>query len=396
MKQLLYEGRFLAEITANVVRQENLKIVHNRIDWERIYRLADYHRIAPVMYLGLLGNGEVLPDRWSQRFFLRYQEALQYGVKCEAEEQTLLKLLSEKKAFCIVFSNSRVRSLYPLPEMAGKRPLSLLTDRSSYSMVKGFLIDLGYETANTFQGFGESMVKEQGIEVEIYHTLPFVVPAFQKEASWLMDTAEEEEGFPEGIPVLPLESDFLFRMARASYRYVTDSLKLWEMLDLMMFHRKIKDSLSLENIQAQMKDLGIEDLSWKLLELSYFWFGSKAELKKLEQKEDMTVFDMLENRILLMGQDSDNQEKNEQALQLAEQIQKAKAKAQKKEEKNILKEKRKESRAEFRKMLRWVFPDYHYMCTIYPKLERLPVLLPFFWCCRGLRILKRALKRQEK
>ena len=68
MKQLLYEGRFLAEITANVVRQENLKIVHNRIDWERIYRLADYHRIAPVMYLGLLGNGEVLPDRWSQRF----------------------------------------------------------------------------------------------------------------------------------------------------------------------------------------------------------------------------------------------------------------------------------------------------------------------------------------
>ena len=36
-------------------------------------------------------------------------------------------------------------------------------------------------------------------------------------------------------------------------------------------------------------------------------------------------------------------------------------------------------RAAFMRKLRWLFPEFRYMCAIYPFLEKLPVLLPVYW-----------------
>ena len=44
-------------------------------------------------------------------------------------------------------------------------------------------------------------------------------------------------------------------------------------------------------------------------------------------------------------------------------------------------------------MLRWVFPDYRYMVSIYAVLEKIPVLLPVFWIVRDIRLLGRLLKK---
>ena len=42
--------------------------------------------------------------------------------------------------------------------------------------------------------------------------------------------------------------------------------------------------------------------------------------------------------------------------------------------------------------VRWCFPDYHYMASIYPMVEKIPPLLPVFWIIRGVRLLTRAIK----
>jgi len=70
-------------MVSSVLRQEPLHMMYNRYDWERMFRLADYHRVANMVHLGVLGKGDALPSRWRDRFFERYQEALQFSETCE-------------------------------------------------------------------------------------------------------------------------------------------------------------------------------------------------------------------------------------------------------------------------------------------------------------------------
>ena len=58
MNQLLFEGRSLVGIVSSIVRQDDLRVVHSRLDWERMFRLADFHKVANVVYLGVLGHGD--------------------------------------------------------------------------------------------------------------------------------------------------------------------------------------------------------------------------------------------------------------------------------------------------------------------------------------------------
>ena len=79
MNQLLFEGRSLVGIVSSIIRQDDRRISFSRLDWERVYRLADYHKVANIVYIGLLGYREAVPDKWRDRFFRRYHESLQYG-----------------------------------------------------------------------------------------------------------------------------------------------------------------------------------------------------------------------------------------------------------------------------------------------------------------------------
>ena len=76
MNQLLLDGHSLVGIVSSIIRQTELHVAYNRMDWERIYRIADYHKVANIVYLGILGYRESVPPKWQERFFTRYQESL--------------------------------------------------------------------------------------------------------------------------------------------------------------------------------------------------------------------------------------------------------------------------------------------------------------------------------
>ena len=71
MNQMVMEGRALTGIVSSIIRQDTMKVPLSRLDWERMYRLADYHKVANIVHLGVLGYRESLPDKWRERFFER-------------------------------------------------------------------------------------------------------------------------------------------------------------------------------------------------------------------------------------------------------------------------------------------------------------------------------------
>ena len=54
--QNFYEGRILVNMAASVMRQDDLKPLHGNLDWERLFRVADYNKISNLIYLAILGT----------------------------------------------------------------------------------------------------------------------------------------------------------------------------------------------------------------------------------------------------------------------------------------------------------------------------------------------------
>lgn len=385
MNRLIFEGRFLVNMSGSIMRQDALHPVRGRLDWERMFRIADYNRIANLAYLGLLGNGAKVPERWRDHFFERYQEALRFGESCEEGEKEILTLLDMREVSCIVLGSSSLRNLYQIPEASANHSLRLFLDSENYSLAKGYLIDLGYETDNFYPGFGEHMKRISGFSVEIYHKLPFDLTSYEKSIRKLLERASLANEYSH-IRVLSVDDSFIFMAAQVAYHYVQDELLIRELLDLYLCHRAWSDRLNEEYIVDRLTNLKVEELVYKLLYISYMWFGNKVDIGFESPAEDMIEYDVLENRILSRG--VIKKETDAQAIALSQAIHMEKVKEKRRAKVASFKKHVRDCWKVFKRKLDWIFPEYKYMCTVYPVLEKVPVLLPLFWLVRGIRFLR--------
>lgn len=390
MNQLLFDGRSLVGIVSSIIRQNELHVNFNRIDWERMYRIADYHKVANIVYLAILGYSESVPERWRERFFGRYQESLQFGENYKESIQEVLAWLDARNISCTVLTSEIVREFYRIPEAADTSPLRIYLDEESYTLARGYLIDLGYEVEATYEGTGERFSEISATPVELYYAFPFRATRYIKEMRRLLETACEREGYKR-IHALSVESEFVYRMASVAYHYVTDEVTMREIIELQVFHKTFRDRIRMDAVQKKLKDFEIDGLAEKLLRISYMWFGDRKDTYYDGLPEDMSVYDILEERLLTRG--IINHETDSQALKLEKSVRKELEKEKKGERIRQLKVKMKECLESVMRVFRWIFPDYHYMASIYPILEKLPVLLPVFWVFRGIRLLIRIMKR---
>ncbi len=389
MNQLMFEGRSLVGIVSSIIRQDDRRVALTRLDWERMYRLSDYHKVANIVYLGLLGYREAVPDKWRDRFFKRYQESLLFGETYEESFKEVLTWLDMREISCTVLTSETVRSFYKIPETAENSSIQIFLDEEKYYLAKGYLIDLGYEVTHTYKGMGERLSQVSKIPITIYRKLPFRTSKYDKNMVRILESAQIKEPY-KNIWMLPVESEFLYRMAGAAYRYVTDELTLREVLELMLCHRSWKDQISQEELWKRLEEFRVDQIAEKILDMAYMWFGDKTDHHFETQPEDMTVYDVLEERLLTRG--ILNHEKDDQALKLQSLIEKEIEKERKKESSELKREKMGDYLEGVKRKLKWVFPDYHYMSSLYPAVEKIPILLPVFWISRGIRLFLRSRK----
>lgn len=388
MNQLLFEGRSLVGIVSSVIRQDNRHVAYSRLDWERMYRLADFHKVANIVYIGLLGYRETVPDRWRDRFFKRYQESLLYGENCEESFKEVLAWLDMREISCTVLTSESVRGFYKISETAENGPVHIFLDEEKYYLAKGYLIDLGYEVDETYKNIGERFSRVSSVSIVLYRKLPFKTSKYSKNMVKILESAQIKEPY-QYIWMLPEESEFLYRLAGAAYRYVTDELTLREVLELMLCHRAWKEQIDDEMLWRRLEEFKVDGLAEKILRIAYMWFGDKTDNYFTEHPDDMTVYDVLEERLLTKG--IINREKDDQALKLQKLVEKEIEKEKREEGIDLKKEKRDKYIADLKRKMKWIFPDYHYMSSIYPVLEKAPVLLPLYWFIRGMRLLWRSI-----
>ena len=288
----------LVSLAASVIRQDDLRPMHGKMDWERLFRIADYNRIANLIYLGVLGN-ERVPQHWRECFFERYLESLRFGESCEEGERELLTLFDLREIPAVLMLSGNRRGLYERPEMAGEAGPCLYLDEEHYVLAKGYLVDLGYETDRHY-GMGGEHMKKGSFSVELYKRLPYKTRRYQR---WMARLLGETVGLYPYVQIraLPGASRLLYLFADAAYRYATQRLLVRDMLDLCLLHRSLRGDLDMEALWRRLRELRVEQLCRKLLGLAYMWFGTRQESAEYTEQDSLGDYDIIENRMLGYG-----------------------------------------------------------------------------------------------
>ena len=66
--RVIVEGRFLVNMAGAFIRQDDQRPIRGQLDWERIYRVADYHKITNMVYLSTLGTGKKISPKWQDAY----------------------------------------------------------------------------------------------------------------------------------------------------------------------------------------------------------------------------------------------------------------------------------------------------------------------------------------
>ncbi|MBP3198120.1 MAG: hypothetical protein J6N21_14090, partial [Butyrivibrio sp.] len=109
MNRTVFEGRYLVDLVGSVIKQKDFTKKYMKMDWERLFHLADYHKIANIIYIGMLGASGQIPEKWGARLFERYQESLMYSTSYENSELEILNMLNMHKISATVLESSATR-----------------------------------------------------------------------------------------------------------------------------------------------------------------------------------------------------------------------------------------------------------------------------------------------
>lgn len=353
-----YEERYLITLLAAVMNQKVPPEPMRQLSWEKMFRLADYHRIAHVIYYGIMGLSGNIPQNVRQRFFDRYLEAVYRPERLRDGEKQVRALMEIKGINCFILNYHDVVSCYPIEEMCCCDSIEIGAVKKQERLIRETLLRMDFEERNTEER-GHLYYRIPGMRVLYYDQSMFFSKHMRKYYRNLLRTLPFRKGFQYVRDMSP-DDKYLFLMCRLTDFYARGDISLNQIVDFWMFYKKNAQSFSWPYIYGELEKFKIAEFAERLEYLTLRWFGSGAGIENVE------VYDAMESYILTKG--AEGREICSQFLPLIKTVADCYDRNRKAEN--------------LRKTIKWLFPDEEYMETLYPILETKEFLLPVYWIVR--------------
>jgi hypothetical protein len=353
-----YEERYLITILTSVMNQKTTPEPMRQLDWEKMFRLADFHRVAHIVHYGVLGLDEIIPQSVRRRFFEKYLEAVYRTDRLRKAESQLKPLMETEKINCFFVDYAERVKYYPIEEMCCQEYIEIGSDKKGSELIANKLRIRDF-VEKPLEEEGFLYYKIPGIKVYFYNYNIFLSKPMRKYYKYMLESLSSKEGY-KFVKQMNPNDEYLFHMCRLTDCYAKGEISLSQIIDFWFFYKRYAEEFSWKYIYERLKKLKIEAFAEKLEYLVLRWFGSGANTGFSE------VNDAMESYILSKGEEG--REISSQFLPLIKTVADCYARNRRAEQ--------------FRKLLDWAFPDRGYMETIYPELEKAGTLLPLYWLFR--------------
>ena len=349
--------RVLAEYLAELVKAqlENRKpgLLPREIDIDELVRLSHKNQINYLVLGGLLKVDNVSEEEKKKIKPYVLQSVLRTGHQV-SEIKRLENTFEEKGIKCQPMKGSRMKFMYPSPEMREMGDIDILVQAECMFDAEKCLEEIGYTLEQSIKHH-DIYKKKPYIVLEMHRAMyDKTVNKTQYEYFSDMSRAVLREG-KSYIYDFTNEDFYVYMMAHMAKHFYVMGCGVRNLVDVYVFNKKFADTMDGKYVKEQLKICGIATFTEHMEKLANIWLGGEKSDKFYD---DLFMY-MLDSGIY--GKDE-----NGIWNRFAEE---------KMKDKNATKSHLK---------IWYIFPPLSYMAEYYPYLEEYPFLLPITWMIRGI------------
>lgn len=369
-----------------IINQKPVQTSRRYVNWEKVLSISDYQNVINLVYLGILGLEKEISEACREEFYQKYKKELLLYESYQKAEEVILWQLEKHGIDALLLSDTSVRELYPLPEMASFGQIEILVDKKNLAQIYRLMRDMDYEQEDDRLEKGNVYVRVPGIRVVFYGEIPIENKVLRRYFSGSirkylrMENCSQQNaprrsslwlaGFASAkyrhIHILSDEEEYMYRAGRLVELYLTGVLKIRDILEFWLFRQVLDEAFPWKAVKDLLEKARWTEFVHQTEVLSSLWFEEGV------RQQYGTALE-LEEYILVPGQENKHLDK----VLLPNEKVRLDFYRRDREEEWLLKKKE------------WMFPPRDYMCQFFPILDKYPFLLIFCWGIRNIRIYTR-------
>lgn len=321
---------------------------------QELYGFAKLHNVEALLYHGLCQTHVDLSDPVWQNWENRAGMLLAQGIVQLAERDELFSNLTASGIPLLPFKGCWLKEMYPNMEYRQMADLDMLIPREYAQTAKKLMLSLGYQT-ETFEDAPHhaGYLKPPYTEVELHVSLLEDGGEYYNDV-W--NRVRKVEGYPCLYRFSP-EDEYIFYLIHLNKHLEDAGTGIRSVLDSVVY-RNVYPDMDRDYLNRELTSLGLWYRMLQIEKLADSWFCTGMELP--EELQDMAQY------ILFAGSYGTIENRSRQRLE----------KLQEKYRNPIV-----------RALAYWIIRTCRplkEMQQSYPLLNKLPVLLPFYWFCRAV------------
>lgn len=373
-------------LLGTIINQKPVQSLRRSVNWEKILSVSDYQNVINLVYLGVLGLEKEISDECAEEFHQKYKRELLLYESYKKAEEVILWQLERHEIDALLLSDTSVRELYPMPEMASFGQIEILVDKKNLAQIYRLMRDMDYEQEDDRLEKGNVYVRVPGIRIVFYGEIPIqnkVIKRYfsgslkkylrmencsqqnvpRRSAVWLAGYSSAKYRY---IHILSDEEEYVYRAGRLVELYHMGVLKIRDILEFWLFQKVLDEAFPWKEVKELMEKAKWTEFVHQADVLSSLWFEEGV------RQQYGTALE-LEEYILLPGQENQHLDK---VLLPYEKV-RLDFYRRDREEEWLLKKRE------------WRFPPRDYMRQFFPILDKYPFLIIFCWGIRSFRIYSR-------
>ncbi len=372
-----YEARYLLSMVSAIINQTEIPRSVRRLDWENIYKLADYHKVAHILYLATLGLDEEIAQKWKTLFREKYEESLLSQERFRNAAEVVMSQLKQNKIHALLIKDGIMSSCYEPREIRALNQVRILVDEGQEAQIHSLMRSMDFQKQENRKGRGEAYYRVPKTMVIYYTDLGFQTRQLRKYFDFPVKVIRQMEG-EKYLHQFTEDEFYIYLMCDLVNQYACAEITIGNMVDYWQFYKLYKEKLNWEYIDKELAVAGVLDFAHRLQSLAHIWFGGESEAFSAQYEAEIDVYQAMELYIFTRGSEG-----REASMKLTELV---------KEFTSRQMRKRREERV--RRFRKFLFPDRRYMENIFPILEDAPFLMPVFWLWRSVLLSLMPIKKK--
>ncbi len=351
------EFHYFIKIIKCVLHNQSVPIEEG-ISYKELFKFAQSHNLESFLYYGLIKN-EYFNKEENIKFYKAvtqaYKDTVLKTAFQSAETEVLLKELEKNDIKYMPLKGYIIKGLYPYVELRTMADFDCLFDKKEAKKVKKIMLSLGYEIEHFNASNHDVYFKKPFMNVEMHRELvndSYKISKYYKNIWQHLNVAS---GFKYQYEMTK-EDFFIFMIVHCAKHFTSGGTGVRSFIDIYLYVNGYQD-MNWDYINNELNNMGLLKFCQTSIDLGNYWFGDGEATLLLNSFEESIfssgVYGTVQNNATI------NMFMNENAINNLEN-----------------------SKTKY--IFKRIFPSFQFMKTRNPILNKMPILLPWFYFTRIL------------